>query len=91
MKPRPKPFRMVTAAVIVAVLLIAIILMAGQAGIVKGYDFGAGAYFYADIPGFEKIINDDIFESSVPLWVHIALFLAWGCLMYRRWVWIDRK
>lgn len=91
MNLNPKPTRTVTAIVAVAVLISAIVIMARQSGVVENYDFGAGAYFYADIPGFEKIIKDDIFESSIPLWVHIALFLAWGWLMYRLWVWIDKK
>lgn len=83
--------KMVTALVAVAVFVFAIILMCRQSGVVKEYDFGAGAYYYADIPGFEKIINDDIFVSSVPLWVHIVLFLIWGWLMFRLWGWIDKK
>ena len=91
MNLNPKPTRTVTATVAVAVLISAIVIMARQSGVVENYDFGAGAYFYADLPGFEKIIKDDRFESSIPLWVHIALFLAWGWLMYRLWVWIDKK
>ena len=78
--------KMVTALVAVAVFVFAIILMCRQSGVVKEYDFGAGAYYYADIPGFEKIINDDIFVSSVPLWVHIVLFLRpkLSAILHRR-------
>ena len=65
--------------------------MATGAGLVEGYDFGAGAYYYADIPGFEKIMKEGLFETSVPVWVHIAIFLVWGWLMYRLWVWVSRK
>ena len=25
------------------------------------------------------------------VWIHIVLFLAWGWLMYRLWVWIDKR
>jgi hypothetical protein len=60
-------------------------------GLVEGYDFGAGAYYYADIPGFEKIMNDEAYKTSVPVWAHILLFLGWGWLMYRLWVWIDSR
>lgn len=52
---------------------------------------GIGAYYYADIPGFEKIMNDEVYQTSVPLWVHIALFLGWGYLMWRLWIWIDKR
>ena len=91
MKHKDKILPAVTAIMVVAVVICAIVIAARGLGVVEGYDFGAGAYYYADIPGFEKIINDDAFKTSVPVWVHIALFLAWGWLMWRLWVWIDRR
>jgi hypothetical protein len=42
----------VTAIVAVAVIICAIIIASRQMGVVEGYDFGAGAYYYTDIPGF---------------------------------------
>ena len=53
-------------------------------------DFGAGAYYYADIPDFEKYVSGDNNPTSIPLIVYIGLFLAWGALMYALWKWIDR-
>lgn len=91
MKHKDKILPAVTAIMVVAVVICAIVIAAKGLGVVEGYDFGAGAYYYADIPGFEKIINDDAFKTSVPVWVHIVLFLAWGWLMWRLWVWIDRR
>lgn len=91
MKHKDKILPAVTAIMVVAVVICAIVIAARGLGVVEGYDFGAGAYYYADIPGFEKIINDDAFKTSVPVWVHIVLFLAWGWLMWRLWVWIDRR
>ena len=81
----------VTVIVAVAVVVCSIIIAAKGLGLVEGYDFGIGAYYYADIPGFEKIINDDAFCNSVPLWVHIALFLGWGYIIWKLWVWIEKK
>jgi len=81
----------VTVVVTVAVLLCAIVIMVTGAGLVEGYDFGAGAYYYADIPGFERIEKEGVFKTSVPVWVHIGLFLVWGTLMYRLWIWVSRK
>lgn len=72
-------------------LLIALYIMAKGLGLVDGLDFGAGAYYYADIPDFQKYVKEDAFQSRVPLWVHVVLFLIWGFLMYRLWVRIDRK
>ena len=91
MKYKDKIPPAVTAIMVVAVVICAIVIAARGLGVVEGYDFGAGAYYYADIPGFEKIINDDAYKTSVPLWLHIILFLAWGWLMWRLWVWIDRR
>ena len=91
MKLSRKTIRTVTVVVTVAVLLCAVVIMATGAGLVEGYDFGAGAYYYADIPGFEKIMKEGLFKTSVPVWVHIAIFLVWGWLMYRLWVWVSRK
>lgn len=81
----------VAVGVFVAVVICAVYIAANRLGVVDGYDFGAGAYYYADIPGYENLINEDSYKASVPVWVHIVLFLAWGWLMYRLWNWIDRK
>ena len=67
-----------TVVMAVAVLLLAVWIM-------------AGAYYYADIPNFDKIINDEAYQAKLPFWVYVALFLGWGFLMYRLWSWIDKK
>lgn len=69
----------------------ALVIMIRGLGLVEGYDFGAGAYYYADIPGFETMINDRAYQSELPLWLYILLFWGWGALMYRLWCWMDRK
>ena len=91
MDRRKKMMTAVTVGVFVAVVICAVYIAANLLGVVDGYDFGAGAYYYADIPGYENLINEDSYKASVPVWVHIVLFLAWGWLMYRLWNWIDRK
>ena len=75
---------------IVIVLLSALWIMVHQLGLVEGMDFGAGAYYYADIPDFEKYMTAE-YEASLPYWVYVLLFLAWGWLMYRLWVWVDER
>lgn len=84
-------FTTVTAVVAVAVVICAAYIAMSGLGLVDGYDFGIGAYYYADIPGFEKLINDRAFMTSVPVWVHVAIFLVWGWLMWKLWLFIDRK
>ena len=76
---------------VVTVLVLSIYIMVNKLGLVEGYDFGGGAYYYVDIPEFEKIVNQDGYSAKTPLWVHVALFLSWGWLMWRLWLWIDKK
>ena len=84
-------YKTVTALAVVAVLGCAVWIMARRLGLAPEYDFGAGAYYYADIPGYENVVRDDVYHTDVPVWIHIVLFLAWGWLMYRLWVWIDKR
>lgn len=88
---RGKVFKMVTILVVVAILACAAWIMCHRLGVVPEYDFGAGAYYYADIPGYENIEKEGVYHTSVPYWVHVVLFLCWGWLMYRLWVWIDKR
>lgn len=88
---KDKIIRTATAIIAAAVLICSIVIVTLRLGLVEGYDFGAGAYYYADIPEFEKIMNDEAYRTSVPMWVHILLFLGWGWLMYRLWVWMDSR
>ena len=92
MSPRGnKALKIATAVLAVAVLLLALWIMARGLGLVEGLDFGAGAYYYADIPEFEKYVRTDVYDSHLPLWLAILLFLAWGALMYLLWIWIDKR
>ena len=84
-------FKTVTIIVVVTVIIIALYIMANRLGLVEGYDFGGGAYYYVDIPEFEKIVDQDAFKAKTPVWVHVVLFIAWGWLMWRLWLWIDSK
>ena len=84
-------FRIATVAVGCLTLLLCIYVMLNGFGLVSGLDFGAGAYYYADIPDFEKYMHDGAFHPSLPLWVYILLFLCWGYLMWRLWIWVDRR
>ena len=92
MKPAGKIiYRTVTVIAVVAVLLCAAVIAVQGLGLVDDYDFGIGAYYYADIPGFGSLMKDNAYMTSVPLWVHIALFLAWGWIIWRLWIWIDNR
>ena len=83
--------RTVTIIMVAAVLLCALWIMRNRRGLSDEHDFGAGAYYYADIPDFDKVLKDKGIATSIPMWIYIVLFLAWGWLMWRLWCWIDRS
>lgn len=74
-----------------ATLVVAIYIMANGLGLVDDLDFGAGAYFYADIPDYEKIDADGAYKTAVPRWLHFLLFFAWGAFVFWLWKKVDKK
>lgn len=60
-------------------------------GLIDSLDFGAGAYYYADIPEFAKYTDGSAYLSPVQMWTLIVLFLIWGAIVYKVWKWMDRK
>lgn len=81
------------AFITVAVITLAsvVFVMVKGLGLNPDLDFGAGAYYYADIPEFEKTLNWDCYSAKYPFWVYVLLFLAWGILMFLLWKHIDGK
>jgi len=75
----------------VAVLVTAVYIMVNGIGLQDSLDFGAGAYYYADIPEFERYTEPAALSTSLPLWVYFALFFAWGGLMYFIWTRIEKN
>ena len=90
MSDKKKIFKVITVILAVVICIAAVYIMANGQGLVKELDFGAGAYYYADIPGFDKYVRDDAYDSQLPTWLAIVLFLLWGALMYALWKWVDR-
>ena len=86
-------FKVITIVVIVITLALAGWIMANKFGLVDGYDFGAGAYYYADIPTeeYSEIDKEGVYHNTVPKWIYYVLFFAWGWLMWRLWLWIDGR
>lgn len=86
-------FSVVTVLAAVAIVSAALWIILRRLGLVDSYDFGAGAYYYADDPQLQNLAESsaESYSTTVPTWVHILLFLAWGWLMWRLWVWVDGK
>ncbi|WDF25333.1 hypothetical protein PSC67_02280 [Fusobacterium nucleatum] len=76
---------------IFSIVVSVIIVMYKNMGLISKFDFGAGAYYYTDIPNFEKYINNSFFKTKFSIWFLITLFLIWGVFVYKLWCYIDRK
>ncbi|MBP5302107.1 MAG: hypothetical protein J6Y88_02530 [Bacteroidales bacterium] len=83
--------KVVTIFAVALAILCSLYIMINGLGLSEKYDFGAGAYYYTDIPDYENVIHDDAYQAQLPFWVYVVLFLSWGFLMYRLWIWIDKK
>lgn len=81
----------IALAIMVPTVILAIYIMANSLGLSDTLDFGAGAYFYADMPGFERWTSGNAYHSPVPMWALIVLFLIWGRVIWRFWVWLDKR
>lgn len=81
-------WKILTLVVALSIVALAIYIMAHRLGLVPGFDFAAGAYYYADIPEWERFDRVD-FSTPWLTFACIVLFLAWGWLMYRLWKWVD--
>ncbi len=89
---KKRVYRIATAVMVVVVLVLAGYIMINRLGLVEGYDFGGGAYYYVDIPEFQKILPaEEAFQTRIPVWVHVVLFVAWGWLMWRFLNWVDKR
>ena len=81
----------VAALVVGAVVLgTAVYIMIHGLGLNPDLDFGAGAYYYADIPDYQNTLDWDTFTARLPFWMYVLLFLGWGALMWRLWKRLDR-
>lgn len=79
----------VTGVIVVGTIILALYIMVHHLGLSDSLNFGAGAYYYADIPEFQKYVNGNAYHSETPMWVLILLFLIWGGIMYKFWSWLE--
>lgn len=75
------------AALIVGALVLAgaIYIMVRGLGLNPDLDFGAGAYYYTDIPDYEKTLRWDTYTARLPFWVYLLFFFGWGAVVWRVW------
>ena len=81
----------VSTLILIVTVVVALYIMGNHMGLIDSLDFGAGAYYYADIPEFSKYVNGEAYTSETPMWVLMVLFFLWGGLMYKLWIWLEKK
>lgn len=77
----------------VVMIATVIYIMYNGIGTIEGLNFGPGAYYYTDIPGWEKIFlsPDGIrFNSRHPI-IFATIFVGWSIVCWKLWVWLDKK
>ena len=74
MKKSRKILKWATVILAVVTLCLALYIMWNRLGLSPDYDFGAGAYFYADDPAIQDLSERAAYTTSVPKWIHYALF-----------------
>lgn len=86
-----RAIKIISGTIFTLAIISAVYMMINQLGIIEGLDFGAGAYYYADIPEFDKYVNEEAYKSPVSFCVILMLFMIWGTLMYKFMLWVDKK
>ena len=61
---RENLFSVVNYTVLVLTVIAAVYIMANGLGLIDSLDFGAGAYYYADIPQFAKYVDGSYYKST---------------------------
>ena len=84
-----KAIKWATVILAVVTLCLAAYIMTHRLGLNPAYDFGAGAYYYADDPAIQDLAEKASYISTVPKWLYYVLFFGWGVLMWALWRWVD--
>lgn len=68
-----------------------VFVMLNGTGLIDGLNVGPGQYYFTDIPNWQHYFLSDSYESPVGIPLLTILFIAWGFIMYKLWVWLDKK
>lgn len=88
---RKKLNSLVINTVMFLILGLVLYILFNNIGLVDNLDFGAGAYYYADIPDFEKYTDTVVVDTVIPTWIYGVLFIAWGIFICFVWRWMERR
>jgi len=79
--------------VLASVIIAAMYIMHNNLGLIEGLDFGAGQYYYTDIPGWDKIFFG---EKSITIGTNhpilfFSIFFLWGYACFKFLSWMETK
>nr|WP_302595980.1 hypothetical protein [uncultured Cellulosilyticum sp.] len=78
-------------AILIAAVLGSIYIMKNNLGMIEGLDFGCGQYYYTDVPNWQFIFSGRGYKADGHMGLYIGGFFLWGALMYKLWVYLDKK
>lgn len=83
----------ISVFVLMITIILSIYIMYNGLGLIKGLDFGAGSYYYTDIPNWDKIFFG---EKSINLGTNhpilfFSAFFLWGIICYRFLCWMEKN
>ena len=81
--------RVVVFLIALMVICADIYIVFNHLGVVEYMDFGAGAYYYADIPDFHKYVPNLNLANENSILIYWILFAGWGILMFFLWKCVD--
>ncbi|MBO5071135.1 MAG: hypothetical protein J6C37_12395 [Roseburia sp.] len=88
-----KKYYLVMVKIAIGVVILGVVgyIMFNHLGLDDSLNFGAGAYYYADMPGVANLVDGRHYISEIPMWGIVFLFLLWGYFVYSFWVWLEKK
>lgn len=93
MENRKKIWSKLIGLLFLASVLIVIYIIYSGLGKINGLDFGAGAFYYTDIPDWqERFFGSQSIKIGTrhPL-LFLFLFFLWGYLCFKALLWLDKR
>lgn len=68
-----------------------IIYDANIGGFLFGKNYGPGAYYYTDVPGWQHVFFESPYLGFAHPVICFGFFFGWAIIMYRVLIWLNEK
>lgn len=72
-------------------IIASVYVMINGVGLIDGLNVGSGQYYFTDIPNWKDYFLNDAYKSPFGIPFLTFLFVVWGVIMYKLWVWLDKR